>query len=268
MHGGDQHREPWDSRVDTVIVFKTLDAGSTFLDEQIFRNLPHVSRWGSEVSNTIRDSQKLAEFFEHKQGEEIVGGSMEYGTFQTCGKPIRECPGFYGSIASYFTPEKQGRTLLIELVRHPVEKWINILRRDELANAGCDKNNMHLPECSGKKTKIDAKSLFDRVTWDDSLHLAINDAMAQSMSNKSNIFIAKEVYEYPELLRCQGIPQRINRYFGNDEDGCNHKSTYLLEHPLKRIHEIVDNVDELQEQFKGSKWEEIFTSHEERFFAN
>jgi len=285
-----------EDRVDSVIVLKTLDAGSTFLDIDVFPNLPHVSRWAEEVSehkpgdeftNWIGNYPAMAQWFEHKPGEEIVGGSME---FQQWSDHMLKTPlgtvttNWVETVGKLFTKEKHGKMLFIKLFRHPVEKWVNLMRRDLLEHASCNdcrvdkdgprkgekycgKFNIHLPECAAKKTKIDVDQLLEKVHWDDKMNMAIDDAMARSMKHHPDVFVAKEEFPYLELLACQGLPQRINRHFGNDVDGCDHTAAanYMAFKPRKKLSEIVDNHPEIIAKFKGTKWEDIFTSDEDRF---
>jgi len=249
-----------ESRVDTVIVFKTLDTGSTFLDMRVFPHLPHVSRWQKEISADYKDGARwgdLAEWFGHRPGEEIVGASVEFGVIHDDWCPL---------ILPLFTREKHGRILLIKLNRSFLQKRINMLRGRAIEHLGCSKAKRHLPECTDKTTTIDANYLFGRVLADDRVDKKIDDAIACSLGNRSSIFVAKEEYLYDDLQSCQGIPQRINRYFGKDEDGCNHSSTWLQDHPLKPLHEIVENYAEVQQRFWGTKWWDEVTSNDMRLF--
>lgn len=252
------------SRVDTVIVLKTLDEGSTFLDVKVFPKLPHVSRWGEEISNhymkkDVGSWQLLADWFKHKPGEEIVGGSMEFG-------PLGN--DWCTEVMPLFTRQKHGSILLIKLGRNVVEKWVNILRRESLYKMGCEKSSMHLPRCLSIKATIDVDLLYKQVTVNDLRDEKIDDAIACGMRNKSSPVVATEHYPYVELQMCQGIPRRINRHFGNDEDGCDRNNTYLQDHPLKQLHEIVSNHAAVRARFRGTKWEHAFASQEMRFFSH
>jgi hypothetical protein len=276
-------------RVDTVIVLKTLDAGSTFLDDAVFPKLPHVSRWGQEVSEKYKGNwPALVEWFDHKPGEEIVGGSMEFQAWQDhmLKTPLGTVTtNWVETVGKFFTKEKHGNTLFIKLYRHPVEKWVNLLRRDTLENVDCTdcrpendgpkkgqkkcgKFNIHLPECAAKKTTIDVDQLHEKVMWDDKMNMAIDDAMARSMKHYPEVFVAKEEFPYLELLACQGLPQRINKHFGNDVDGCDHSSDYLAKKPRKKLSDIADNHAEIAAKFKGTKFEDIFASDENRFLIH
>merc|ERR1711879_895404 len=94
----------------------------------------------------------------------------------------------------------------------------------------------------------------------DRINMLIQNTIKLSMDTKPDVFVATEQYDYHELLECQGIPQRINKYLGNDWDGCNNESTFLRDHPRKMINDVVSNIDELASKFVGTVHERLFTS--------
>jgi len=272
MDGGKQYQEPSSDRVDTVVMLKSQDSGSTFLDEHVFPQLEQVARWQKELTHDFLAGEDIAGYFEHKAGEEgkIVGASIQYQDFQEAGKDLDKSAGFCKGVAPHFTKEKHGRTLFIHLIRDPVAKWVSILRRDVLADKGCNKWKMHMTEekggCASMKSKISPTVLSENIEREDVIHKALAASVQCSMSNNPELFVAKEVYDYDEVLECQGVPQHINKYLGNDVDGCNHESSYYAEHPRKKIEDIVENIDELRAFFKGTKWEDSFVKNGRMFY--
>ena len=110
-------------RIDSVIVLKTLDAEFISLDMDVFPNLPHVPRWAEEVlehkpvdefPSWIGHYPAMAEWFDHKPGEDIMG---KHG-IPAMVRSYVEDPFWNGeeTAGKLFTMEKHGKTLFIQLL--------------------------------------------------------------------------------------------------------------------------------------------------------
>lgn len=149
--------------------------------------------------------------------------------------------------------------LFIKLNRDPVEKWANIMRRDSdgMKSVGCDKNHWHEPQCVNRKAYIDPKQFIGFVRGDTQTN-ALIDAQIANITNENPQTFQVETYDFHELLACQGIPQHINRNFGNDVNGCNSDSTYLQDHPHTLLKDVITNFEEFKKAVQGTEWEKGF----------
>ena len=268
-------------RVDTVIVVKTLDTGSTFLDQKVFPNVAHVSRWAEEVDLKIAKEiekeplnkvahalglgfektqnmnkpfeptlwRKVLEWFKHKPGEEVVGASINISPRWVA------TTDFWSSLSSVVP----GKFLFIKLNRNYVDKWVSIMRRGEY-NArgkieGCDKTNMHTPECEQKKGWIDPEGLFRLVRDDHEVNTRLDQLMANITQQNPQLF-SLETYHYDDIKQCQGIPKRINTYFGNDADQC---EPYVFPPKTMKHKDLIENFDEVFQKFQGTEYEQFIT---------
>lgn len=242
-----------DNMVENVVMVKTSDAGSTFLDMRVFPKIPHVARWRKEIENQFQlDSAKMLDYFTHAPGELIVGASINGGM---------KC--MVETVAG-LSDGKHGKVLFIHLRRNPVEKMINVMRRAELEQYGCTKNNMHSDECATRKTFIDPKKLLRAVEKDDNINQFLNELITNTTNKDSQSYFI-EKFDYHELLNCQGIPQRINQHFGNNVDACDHSSTFQETHSTHKIKDLISNLDEMQRHFRGTKWEADLAPDNEMF---
>jgi len=251
--------ENHDKRVDTVVVLKTLDTGSTFLDVQIWPYQKHVSRWEEEVEqklifteeNNIIENytdahfQLLADWFAHKKGEQIVGASID---------DQRIHKNWASRIWPLFTPEKHGKVLFIRMYRKLFQKHVSLLRRDALEKEGCPKRLIHKSEeCIGKKVALDVELLKQKIEWDAEITERIKEAINQSAEDRPEMFAGYEVINYEDLLECQGIPQHINKYLGFPrKSGCNSSVTYKDERAFLPLSDVVSNLPEIQAAFEGT----------------
>lgn len=258
------------SRVDTVLVFKTQDTGSTFLDEVVFPKMEHVARWETEFNSKNDRFGKPAwgdmhGWFKHEAGEEIVGGSYNFDCLSLCTSKGARDQGFVDKVMPHFANAEYGKILLIKLYRNPVEKWINIMRHDPFSFPSsfvCDKTSYDLrkAECQ-KPSRIDPEVLLRYVKHNQAVDDAIDNLISHYVQSKPNVF-RSESFSYEQLVSCQGIPQRINRHFGKDVDGCDYTSgtVYQKSHPQKKIREMITNYDEVQKKFAGTQWESFFAN--------
>lgn len=252
------------STVDTVLLFKTLDTGSTFLDEFVFPKLSTVSRWKEEFNIWRPNKQQMLDFFKHKPGEQIVGGSYNFANFFNKTDPIKGInsdPGYMENLIDVLGNAGNRKVLIVKLHRDLVEKWVNILRADpSQPSFACPKDKLHLdlPECR-RATRIDPAFMHGRVLWDEDLNTNIDKLIAEAISSHPNVF-RLETFLYDEVLSCQGVPKRINRHLGNGVDQCDRESSaqYLQEHPQRKIKDLITNLDELRQEFMGTPWQSHF----------
>jgi len=313
------------SRVDTVLILKTLDTGSSFLDRRVFGGPPSdsrqivdvvikpgwfggqtvkeerhykewqmqkegvkhpnrlsmVSRWYEEFNEHRPQWQDMANLFVHRPGEQIVGGSYNFGDFNndTDYSKINDV-GFAQKFVPHILNGDFGKVLIIKLYRNPIAKWMSIMRATPgspsyacsktchglggLSASTVTKEN-HSPdydECfSGaceKATYVKPDEFLEKVSWneglDENIDKIINDIKA---ANKPHIVF--ETFLYDDLVGCQGVPQYINRHLGNDTDGCDREkaSMYQQKNKKQSLKDVVANHDELRQKFAGTKWEKL-----------
>merc|ERR1711871_120228 len=101
------------------------------------------------------------------------------------------------------------------------------MRFRELNSVGCGKATSHLPRCAHLKVRIDPDQLYRQVTADFRVNELIKELVANSTKGKPDVFVGSQLYTYDELLKCQGLPLRINRFLGNEWDGCYPNSKYV-----------------------------------------
>jgi hypothetical protein len=234
-------------KVDSVLMLKMPDTGSSHLDSQVFPYIPHVSRWAKEIQHKFNaDIVKMGDWFKHAPGEDIVGGSINVEHFGE-------------AMLAKLSQGQYGKVLLLHLYRDTIEKQIGYIRRHELEKYGCGKKYAHTPDCTKMKVTIrEPKELLQKMQRGDDEFQKHRKLISNAVSEHPEIF-QTETLEFHKVLECQGLPWRINRHFGNDAGTCDpigERNTYLTTHPYVKIQDLIENWEELAEQFKGTKFEQ------------